>query len=56
VRPGLSVGALEFGNVHQAESRVVALKNDHRAYHVLEEINVRSSVTYLAKVLHEAGA
>ena len=47
-------GALEFGNVHQAESRVVALKNDHRAYHVLEEINVRSSVTYLAKVLHEA--
>ena len=49
-------GALEFGDVHQAESRVVALKNDHRAYHVLEEINVRSSVTYLAKVLHEAEA
>jgi molybdopterin-containing oxidoreductase family iron-sulfur binding subunit len=49
-------GALEFGNVRQAESRVAALKNDHRAYHVLEEINVRSSVTYLAKVLHEAEA
>jgi molybdopterin-containing oxidoreductase family iron-sulfur binding subunit len=49
-------GALEFGNVHQSESRVAALKNDHRAYHVLEEINVRPSVTYLAKVLHEAEA
>ena len=49
-------GALEFGDVHQVESRVVALKNDHRAYHVLEEINVRPSVTYLAKVLHGAEA
>jgi molybdopterin-containing oxidoreductase family iron-sulfur binding subunit len=48
--------ALEFGNVHNPDSRVVALANDHRAYHVLEEINVRPAVTYLAKVLHEAEA
>jgi len=49
-------GALEFGNVHDGQSRVAALMRDHRAYHVLEEINVRPSVTYLARVLHEAEA
>jgi molybdopterin-containing oxidoreductase family iron-sulfur binding subunit len=49
-------GALAFGDVRRAESQVAQLKNDHRAYHVLEEINVRPSVTYLAKVLHEAEA
>ena len=48
--------ALEFGNVHNSDSRVAAMANDHRAYHVLEEINVRPSVTYLAKVLHETEA
>ena len=49
-------GALEFGDVRRGDSRVAELMNDHRAYHVLEEINVRPSVTYLAKVLHEAEA
>jgi len=49
-------GALEFGDVRHADSRVAVLKTNHRAYHVLEEINVRPSVTYLAKVLHEAEA
>jgi molybdopterin-containing oxidoreductase family iron-sulfur binding subunit len=49
-------GALAFGDVRHADSQVAQLKNDHRAYHVLEEINVRPSVTYLAKVLHEAEA
>jgi anaerobic selenocysteine-containing dehydrogenase/Fe-S-cluster-containing dehydrogenase component len=43
-------GAIVFGNVNDPESRVVKAKEDHRGYHVLEEINVRSSITYLARV------
>jgi molybdopterin-containing oxidoreductase family iron-sulfur binding subunit len=40
---------------HRA-SRVARAAADPRGYHVLEEINVRPSVTYLAKVLHGAEA
>jgi anaerobic selenocysteine-containing dehydrogenase/Fe-S-cluster-containing dehydrogenase component len=44
--------AIVFGDVHDPKSRVVAAKQDPRGYHVLEEINVRPAITYLAKVLH----
>ncbi|NOT07584.1 MAG: molybdopterin-dependent oxidoreductase [Gemmatimonadales bacterium] len=44
-------GAIVFGNVADPASRVAKAKEDHREYHVLEELNVRPSVTYLAKVL-----
>ena len=47
-------GALTFGNVRDAESLVARVKQDPRGYHVLEELNVRPAVTYLAKVLHTA--
>ena len=43
-------GAIVFGNVNDPESQVVKAKQNHRGYHVLEEINVRPSITYLAKV------
>ncbi len=49
-------GAIVFGNVNDAGSRVATAKEDHRGYHVLEELNVRSSVTYLARVLHRTEA
>ena len=49
-------GAIVFGNVNDPESRVTRAKEDHRGYHVLEEINVRPSVTYLARVLHRTEA
>jgi Fe-S-cluster-containing dehydrogenase component len=48
--------AIVFGNVEDAASRVARLQQDPRGYHVLEDINVRPSITYLAKVLHPAGA
>ena len=48
--------AILFGNVNDPESRVVKAKADRRGYRVLEELNVRSSVTYLAKVLHRSEA
>lgn len=43
-------GAIVFGNVRDAESRVVKAGADPRGYHVLEDLNVRPAVTYLAKV------
>lgn len=47
-------GAIVFGNVADPEARVVERKRDPRGYHILEEVNVRPAVTYLAKVLHRA--
>ncbi len=46
--------AIVFGNVRDPKSRVVAAKQNPRGYHVLEEINVRPAITYLAKVIHPA--
>jgi molybdopterin-containing oxidoreductase family iron-sulfur binding subunit len=45
-------GALVFGDLHDPESAVSRVAADPRGYHVLEDLNVRPSVTYLAKVQH----
>jgi molybdopterin-containing oxidoreductase family iron-sulfur binding subunit len=47
--------AIVFGNVRDPESRVAQRKQDPRGYRILEELNVRSAITYLAKVVHPAG-
>jgi molybdopterin-containing oxidoreductase family iron-sulfur binding subunit len=47
-------GAIVFGNVSDPGSRVAKAKENHRGYHALEETNVRSSVTSLARVLHRS--
>jgi molybdopterin-containing oxidoreductase family iron-sulfur binding subunit len=47
-------GAITFGNVKDAGSRIAASARDRRGYHVFEDINVRPSVTYLARVLARA--
>jgi molybdopterin-containing oxidoreductase family iron-sulfur binding subunit len=44
--------ALVFGNLNDPESRVRKLAEQPRGYHVLEDLNVRPAITYLAKVLH----
>ncbi len=49
-------GAIIFGNVNDPDSRVTRAKADPRGYHVLEELNVRPAITYLAKVVHSAEA
>jgi len=43
-------GAIVFGNANDRASRVAALRASPLAYHVLEELNVRPAVTYLARV------
>jgi molybdopterin-containing oxidoreductase family iron-sulfur binding subunit len=42
--------AIVFGDLNDAKSRVARLQGDRRAYRVLEELNVRPSVTYLGVV------
>ncbi|HXI21213.1 MAG TPA: 4Fe-4S dicluster domain-containing protein, partial [Gemmatimonadales bacterium] len=48
--------AIVFGDVNDPASRVVSAKADTRGYHILEDLNVRPAVTYLAKVLHRTEA
>ncbi|MCC7132239.1 MAG: 4Fe-4S dicluster domain-containing protein [Gemmatimonadales bacterium] len=49
-------GAITFGNMKDPESKVSVAARNHRGYHVLEDINVRPAVTYLAKVVHGSEA
>jgi len=49
--------AIVFGNVADPESQVFNIKaTDPRRYYVLEDINTRPAVTYLAKVLNRVEA
>jgi molybdopterin-containing oxidoreductase family iron-sulfur binding subunit len=48
--------AIVFGNRNDPESRVARSAEDKRGYHVLEELNTRPAITYLAKVLHRSEA
>jgi anaerobic selenocysteine-containing dehydrogenase/Fe-S-cluster-containing dehydrogenase component len=44
-------GAITFGNLKDEESQVTKLVNSPRAYHVLDDLGTRPSVTYLRKVV-----
>ncbi len=50
---GCPSGAIKFGDVNDPQAEVLKWKADHRGYTMLEEINVRSSVTYLARVVYD---
>ncbi|GBD06422.1 Menaquinone reductase, iron-sulfur cluster-binding subunit [bacterium HR21] len=43
-------GAIVFGDLNDPQSQVAQLRQSDRGYFVLEELNVRPSITYLAKV------
>jgi molybdopterin-containing oxidoreductase family iron-sulfur binding subunit len=43
-------GAIEFGDLRDAASKVVAGKKDPRNYALLAELNSKPRTTYLAKV------
>ncbi len=42
--------AIVFGDAHDKESQIAKLRNHNLAYHVLEELNVKPNVTYIAKL------
>ena len=48
--------AIVFGNVTDRASRVAQLHHNPRGYRVLEDLNTRSAITYLAKVVLPAEA
>jgi MoCo/4Fe-4S cofactor protein with predicted Tat translocation signal len=43
-------GAIEFGDLRDAQSRVARAKQDPRNYALLEELNVRPRTTYLTRI------
>ncbi|MFC4815997.1 TAT-variant-translocated molybdopterin oxidoreductase [Flavobacterium sp. GCM10023249] len=43
-------GAMVFGDVNDKESKVAALADDNRAYHLLEHIGTKPNVVYQVKV------
>jgi anaerobic selenocysteine-containing dehydrogenase/Fe-S-cluster-containing dehydrogenase component len=45
-------GAIVFGDMTDPTSRVAVAQADPRGYHVLDLLNVRPAITYLAKVVH----
>ena len=45
-----------FGDLHDKTSRVAALAQDPRGYHVLAGLNTRPAITYLARVTQGAAA
>jgi molybdopterin-containing oxidoreductase family iron-sulfur binding subunit len=47
---GCPADAITFGNLKDPKSTVSQLSKDKRAYHVLEELNVRPSISYLTKI------
>jgi molybdopterin-containing oxidoreductase family iron-sulfur binding subunit len=47
-----SSGAIVFGDLNDKESRVSKMFADSRAYFLLEELNVRPRVAYLARILN----
>ena len=42
--------AIVFGDLHKKDSEITKHRNHELGYHVLEEINVRPNVTYIAKL------
>jgi MoCo/4Fe-4S cofactor protein with predicted Tat translocation signal len=49
---GCPTQAIQFGNINNSKSAIVKARqdNEHRLYHVLEELHVLPNITYLAKV------
>ena len=43
-------GAMIFGDVNDKESKIAELKDDKRAYHLLEHVGVKPNVVYQTKV------
>jgi molybdopterin-containing oxidoreductase family iron-sulfur binding subunit len=42
--------AITFGDTNDPESKVAKLRDHNLSYHVLEELNIKPNVTYIAKL------
>lgn len=42
--------AIVFGDLNDPSSKIAKLQKDRRAYHLLDEINLRSNIAYLEKI------
>ncbi|WP_431157395.1 TAT-variant-translocated molybdopterin oxidoreductase [Winogradskyella poriferorum] len=49
-------GAMVFGDINDKDSQIAALKEDKRAYHLLEHVGTKPNVVYQAKVRNTAKA
>ncbi len=45
-----SASAIVFGNVNDSTTEVSKMRKHHLGYHVLEDLNIRPNVTYIAKL------
>ena len=43
-------GAMVFGDVNDKDSKIAELKEDNRAYHLLEHVGTKPNVVYQTKV------
>ena len=50
VAKAVGVGAIIFGDLNDPHSKVSKASKQSHGYHVLEELNVRPAITYLAKI------
>ncbi|MBV7269741.1 TAT-variant-translocated molybdopterin oxidoreductase [Winogradskyella luteola] len=49
-------GAMVFGDINDKDSKIAELKDDNRAYHLLEHVGVKPNVVYQTKVRNTAKA
>ena len=54
VHPHAQLMPLVFGDSNNKESKVWGLRNDERAYDLLDHLNVRPSVFYQTKIRNKA--
>lgn len=51
-----SNGAIAFGDINNKQDDIVALKDDNRAYYLLESVGTKPNVVYQVKVRHTSEA
>jgi len=49
-------GAMVFGDINDAESKIAALKENDRMYHLLEHVGTKPNVMYQVKVRNTSEA
>jgi len=48
-----STGAMRFGDINEKDSEIYKLKNDKRAYHLLDAVGTKPNVVYQVKIRND---